>query len=104
MKSWYERIVEAHRAVTDQVSHVSRIRSDRYFVWQEDGGNDLLADGRHSEKAVTGTTDLFTRREFDPWKDQFEQALDDAGICWELLSVQHEQDTGFYHYEWAWEV
>lgn len=104
MKSWYEKIVAVHRAVTDQVSHISRIRSERYFVWQEDGGSRLLADGRHAEKAVTGTTDLFTRREFDPWKEQFEQALDDAGICWELLSIQHERDTGFYHYEWAWEV
>lgn len=99
-----ERLIAAHTAVTDAVSHGTRLRSSRYFVWQEDGSNDLIADGRHVEKAMTGTTDLFTRIEFDPWKEQFEESLDAHGICWELNSVQYEPDTGYWHWEWAWEV
>lgn len=103
--TWYERIIAAHVAVTDAVSHCQRLKSDRYFVWQEDGQTSLMANGKHTEKAITGTTDLFTKQEFDPWKQEFENALDlDDCICWRLKSVQFEEDTGFYHYEWAWEV
>lgn len=101
---WHERIIAAHTAVTDAVSHGTRLRADRYFVWQEDGSNDLIADGVRAERAVTGTTDLFTRQEFDPWKETFEESLEESGICWELLSVQYEIETGYWHYEWSWEV
>ena len=41
--SWQETIIAAHTAVTDAVSHARRLQSDRYFVWQEDGSNDLAA-------------------------------------------------------------
>ena len=101
---WYEKIIEAHKAVTDKISHSGRLKSDRYFVWQEDGNNDFIADGKHVEKAVTGTSDLFTKNEFDPWKENFEKALDNANIPWALNSVDYEEDTGFYHYEWTWTV
>ena len=102
--TWYEKIIAAHKAVTDKISHSGRLKSDRYFVWQEDGNNDFIADGKHVEKAVTGTSDLFTKNEFDPWKEKFESALDDANIPWALNSVDYEEDTGFYHYEWTWTV
>lgn len=102
--NWQEAIVAAHLAVTDAVSHSLRLQSERYFVWQEDGANDLEANNVHAEKSVTGTTDLFTKQEFDPWKEQFEAALDAAGIAWYLNSIQYEEDTGFLHYEWIWEV
>lgn len=103
--TWYEKIVAAHAAVTDAVSHGLRLQSDRYFVWQEDGRDDLTANNRHIEKAVTGTTDLFTMQEFDPWAAQFETALDETpDVAWELNIVQHEQDTDFWHYEWIWSV
>lgn len=102
--TWQEQIVAAHLAVTDAVSHSLRLKSERYFVWQEDGANDLEANNIHAEKSVTGTTDLFTKQEFDPWKEQFEAALDAAGIAWYLNSIQYEEDTGFLHYEWIWEV
>lgn len=102
--TWYERIVQAHRDVTDQVSHWERLKSNRYFVWQEDGRNDLLADGIHAEIAVTGTTDLYTQQEFDPWVEELQEAFELHGISWYLNSVQYEEDTGFTHYEWVWEV
>lgn len=103
--SWEETIIKAHTAVTDQVSHAKRLNSERYFVWQEEGGDDLLLDGRHLERGQRGTTDLFTKREFDPWKDAFEKALDaERTIDWYLNSTQYEEDTGFFHYEWVWSV
>lgn len=102
--SGINRLIAAHTAVTDAVSHGTRPASSRYFVWQEEGSNDLIADGRHAERAMTGTTDLFTRMEFDPWARAFEQSLDAHGICWDLESVQFEPETGIWHYEWTWEV
>ena len=87
------------------MSHGYRLSSNRYFVWQEDGADDLAANNQHIEKAVTGTTDLFTRQEFDPWKDLFEAALAAApGVAWALNSIQFEADTGYWHYEWVWSV
>ena len=34
---WYDKLIAAHREVTDAVSHGARMQSERYFVWQEDG-------------------------------------------------------------------
>lgn len=102
--TWYERIIAAHTAVTDRVSHCKRMGSDRYFVWQEDGRNDLVADGCHVETAVTGSTDLYTRVEFDPWAEELERAFDAAGVAWSRLGFDREEDTGFLHYTWDWEV
>lgn len=102
--AWYDTIKAAHLAVTDAVSHAKRIQSSRYFVWQEDGANDLEADGRHVEGAITGTTDLFTKQECDPWVEALGESMSGCGISWYLSSVQYEEDTGFFHYEWVWEV
>ena len=102
--TWQERIIAAHRAVTDAVSHGQRMQSQRYFVWQEDGANDLEADDRHGEGAVTGTTDLFTKQEFDPWAEELGESLSGYGVAWYIGSVQFEEDTGFWHTEWIWEV
>lgn len=102
--SWEEKIIAAHLAVTDQVSHAKRLNSDRYFVWQEEAGDDLTLNGRHAERGQNGTTDLYTKREFDPWKRQFEDAMTAEGIVWRHESTQYEEDTGFFHYEWVWGV
>lgn len=101
---WFEKIVAAHTAVTDQVSHLERMQSARYFVWQEDGHNDLSADGIHAERAVTGYTDLFTKVEFDPWADALEESMSAYGIAWSLRDVQYEEETGITHYTWDWQV
>lgn len=102
--TWYEEIVAAHTAVTDAVSHRQRMQSGRYFVWQEDGANDLSAGNIHAERAVTGSTDLFTRQEYDPWAGELEASFDARGIAWSLRDVQYEPETGFVHYTWDWEV
>lgn len=101
---WFDRIIAAHTAVTDAVSHGLRMQSERYFVWMEDGGHDLAADGAHAERAVTGVTDLFTKQEFDSWADRLGEALSSHGVSWSLRDVQYEEETGFTHYTWDWEV
>lgn len=101
---WADKIIEAHTRVTENVSHFERLKSDRYFVWQEEADQSFGADNRHKEKAVRGTTDLFTKNEFDPWKKEIEFSFTRSGIAWSLNSVQYEEDTGFIHYEWLWYV
>lgn len=102
--SWKEKIILAHTAVTSAVSHYKRLKSDRYFVWAEDGRSDLIAGGVHAEHVVTGVTDLFTKIEGDPWAAALEESFDGKGIAWSLNSVQYEDDTGFIHTQWDWEV
>ena len=73
-------------------------------MWGERGGDGLESDDKHSEKAVLGYTDLYTKQEFDPWKGQIEESFDNFGIAWALNSTQYETETGFTHYEWYWSV
>ena len=105
--SWYDKIIFAHREAAEgenAVSHGGRMKSDRYFVWMQDGTNDLLAENRHAEYAVTGSTDLFTKIEFDPWAGRLGREFDRCGISWSLRDVQYEPETGFWHHTWDWEV
>lgn len=102
--SWQATIKAAHLSVTDAVSHYRRLKSDRYFVWAEDGTNDLESDDLHTERAITGTTDLYTKIENDPWREAIETAFEQYGIVWYQNSVQYEEETGYIHTEWVWEV
>lgn len=103
--TWQEKIISAHTRVTNAVSHYRKMKSDRYFVWQEENSNDLEAESVHAERAIRGTTDLFTKIENDPWALAFEQAMEETnGIAWFLNSIQYEEQTGFIHTEWVWEV
>ena len=119
---WAQTIINAHRAAAEAadrrlkgqrggatvpeaaVSHAARMKSRRYFVWEEDGGNDLNADNGHDETAMTGYTDLFTEVEFDPAAPALGTAFDRAGIAWEYTGVSYEPDTGLFHHTWEWEV
>ena len=93
--------------ITPNVFHYEATgQTGNYIVWAEDGeGNSVYADGQKIERVITGTIDYFTKTEEDPVKRQIEDALDtDDGLAWSLNSVQREKDTGYIHYEWAWEV
>lgn len=120
-QGWAQTIIDAHLSAaaevnsrttrrrngqpeTVAVSHAARMKSRRYFVWEEDGGNDLNADNSHVETAVTGYTDLFTGVEFDPAARALGRAFDAAGIAWEYTGCSYEPDTGLFHHTWEWEV
>lgn len=80
-------------------------KPDKYIVWAEDGpGNSEHADDHMTEQAIQGTIDYFTKTEFDPNFDLIQQKLNSADITWKLNSIQHEEKTGYIHYEWVWEV
>ncbi len=99
-----DKIISAHSAVCDAVSHGERLASDRYFVWEEDGRSDLLCEGAHGEIVLTGTTDLFSKIEFDEWADALEKSFEDYDIAYNLDSISFEENTGFWHWSWDWEV
>lgn len=103
--NWATTIINAHLFARDvEVSHAARMKSSRYFVWQEDDSDDLNADNFHAEKAVTGFTDFFTQTEFDSWAASLEDSFDAYGIAWEKTGVTYEPDTGFFHHSWDWTV
>lgn len=82
----------------------SRAPSGDYGVYAEDSANDLIANGKHAEKVLQGTVDYFTRDDSGTPKRTVEAALDSIPIAWFLSSIQFEEDTGFIHYEWVFEV
>ena len=102
---WAETVIEMHTAVTNSVSHAARIKSDRYFCWMEDDVGDLVVGNKHLERYHYGITDLFTKKEFDPWVDDFEEELNSIdGVVWSFEGTDYEEDTGFFHHQWRWGV
>lgn len=77
-----------------------------YCIWAEDGEGDSLHTNNHkSEQVITGTIDYFTKTEFDVMVENIQNALNDLENCgWELNSVQYEDDTGLYHFEWNFQI
>lgn len=103
--TYYEKIIACLVAVGGtSVSHIAHLKNSRYIVWEEDGGNDLLADNKHIQKSIFGVVDLFTKTEFDVWKEQIEDSFDAYGIAWSFVDMDYEEDTGFYHYQWRWNI
>ena len=83
----------------------SKAPAGDYGVYTPDGANDLEADDRHAEKVITGTVDYFVRGKGAAEMALIETALDSVeGIAWQLNSVQYENDSGYLHLEWAFEV
>lgn len=78
----------------------SRAPEGDYGVVSEDFGEDFIANDVHLERGTAGTVDLFTRDATSAPRDAVEAVLNSAGVCWQLNSVQFEDDTGFIHYEW----
>lgn len=80
-------------------------QEDRYLVWAEDAqGAALWADGRMENQAIQGAAHYFTRTEYDPTVEKIQAALRQGDLSWRLNSIQFEEDTGYTHYEWIWEV
>lgn len=88
------------------VNHYAAIKkTDKYIIWAEDSqASAIWADGRMEDQAILGTIDYFTRTEYDANADAIEQALNDAQISFALNSVQREDETGYIHHEWIFEV
>ena len=73
-------------------------------VYAEDAANDLYGDDVHAEHAIEGTVDYYTRDDSGAAKTTIESVLDNGRIAWYLNSIQFEEDTGYIHYEWVFQV
>lgn len=94
---------------TPSVFHYQRPAREslkRYVVWAEDGeSGSFMVNNRKAEQQISGSIDLYTDREFDPWADRIQEALDALeNVTWNLDSVQYEDETGLIHFEWAFTV
>ena len=101
-----KKIRDALLTVGPSVFHCQAFhKPEQYIVWAEDGdGANVWADDTCTLQSLQGTTDYFTRTEFDPAVDAIQAALNNAEVIWRYNSVQYEQDTGYFHHEWVWEV
>ena len=80
-------------------------QSENYIVWAEDGEADSTSgDNKKIDQVLQGTIDYFTKTEFDPNFQVIQEKLNSAEISWRLNSIQYEEDTGYIHYEWVWEL
>lgn len=101
-----EALKTALLTVTDKVYHfiAPPNTAPAYIVWAEDGANDLVANNRHIEKVWTGSVDLYTDKESDPFVTAIPVALENAGAAYSLVMVEYEEETSLIHYSWDWEM
>ena len=106
MLSKIKIIPDVLKMVSDNVSHYESFKkTDKYIVWAEDSeGDSVEGDNRKTNQSIQGTIHYFTKEEFDETVDDIQEALIDADISFYLNSVQHEEETGYIHYESVWEV
>lgn len=100
-----QRIGEAFADTVPNSYHYYRpLRELPYLVWQEDGeDNSFNANDRREEQLIHGTTDYFTKEEYDQAVDDVQECLEGlAGVAWRLNSVQFDDDVNVIHYEWEW--
>lgn len=89
--------------VQDSYHYWRPVKTAPWLIWAEDGSMGLAAGNHVAEQALTGTTDYFTKDEFDPAIDDIQEAQNGLeGFAWSLNSVQYEEETELIHYEWTW--
>ena len=81
-------------------------KPNQYIVWAEDNQpNALYSDGKMQIQVAEGTLDLFTKDEYDPLFEKCQKVMNDCeNITWRWNSTQYEEETGYIHHEWVWEV
>lgn len=94
-------IKEMLLTVTPNVFHFEAVgQSGNYIVWAEDSE----AQSVHSENqkqilVVDVTVDLYTKDEYSPLLTDLKETFNEYGVPFRLLSIQHESDTKYIHYE-----
>jgi hypothetical protein len=102
----FDKLRAALLTVEPLVGHYHGFKNaDKYIVWAEDGAGDAAwANGRMKNQAIEGTIDYFIKEEDDTAIPRMQEALDGINISWRLESVQYEENTGFIHYEWVFQL
>ena len=54
--------------------------------------------------SIKGTIYYFTKKDNDIIADEIQEILKTEKISFYLNSVQYEEETGYIHYEWVWEM
>lgn len=76
-----------------------------YGTARLDGQADALyADNAMQEQALAGSVHLFTKGKGRTQMAAVQEALNKAGVCWRLNSVQFEESTRLTHFEWLFEL
>ena len=107
---WHEAVIDVFTGAVDECYHAAMLpRSvtspEQYLLWMEYPHEDMMADGKHTETKVRGTADLYTLTEFDPIIKTIESAMENSGfMAWRMSYIDHEDNTGYWHYEWEWEA
>ena len=90
--------------IPDVFHYEAWAKPDKYIVWAEDGeAGSLNADDQKTDQVIQGTIDYFTKTEYDPNFKLIQAKLNSIEISWRLNSIQHEEETGYIHYEWVFE-
>lgn len=102
----FEELKQTLLTVEPNVGHYKAFKqSDRYIVWAEDGqGQAQHADGKMQNQAIEGTIDYFIKGEDNTAIPRMQEALDQIDISYRFNSAQYEEDTGFVHFEWVWQI
>lgn len=100
------KIRDILKKVCDNVSHYEAMnKTDQYIVWAEDSEPSALnADNQKKNQVIQGTIDYFTKTDNDIIADEIQEILKTEKISFYLNSVQYEEETGYIHYEWVWEM
>ena len=106
MLSALNKVKDALLTVSDNVYHyTAHNQTDKYIVWAEDNESRCVqSDNRKIQQGIEGTIDYFTKSENDGTVDDIQTALNTAEIPYRLNSIQYEDETGYIHYEWVFEV
>lgn len=106
MNSKIKIIKDTLLKVSDNVGHYEAMeKTDQYIVWAEDSeGSSVEGDDQKTNQSIQGTIDYFTKKDMDPKVDEIQAALVNACISFYLNSVQYEEETGYIHFEWVFEV
>lgn len=106
MLSKVKKIPQTLLKVSENVGHYEAMKKeDRYIVWAEDSeGSSVEGDDQKENQSIQGTIDYFTKTEDDENVDKIQGELRASCISFYLNSVQYEDETGYIHYEWVWEV
>jgi hypothetical protein len=92
--------------ITPNVYHFEALeQAENYIVWgEEQQGDSIFADNQMELQTIQGTIDYFTKTEFDSAFNLIQEKLNSADLSWRLNSIQREEETGYFHYEWIFEV
>lgn len=89
-----------------KVFHYWRYEKDApYCIWEEDGGIGFDTDNHKGENGYTGSVNLFTHTEFDPYVDSIEAALNEVeNLYWRYDGADYEDETNLIHHRWVWRL